>query len=162
MHEHGLNLSRRRFLQGSSLALAGGLASAWPGSLLGQPAPGTAAGPRRNVLVLLTDDQTFNTIRMLGNGQVHTPHLDQLAAQGTTLSHCFNQGGWHGAICVASRAMMASGRNLWRIVEPHNNRDAGALKVDYPLWGEHFRTHGYATFGTGKWHNGADSFARSF
>lgn len=161
-------LSRRRFLQCSGLAAAGGLASAWPGSLLAQPgqtpAPGTGAvpGAKRNVLVLLTDDQTFNTIRMLGNAQVHTPNLDRLAAQGTTLSHCFNQGGWHGAICVASRAMMASGRNLYRITQPHNNRDAGALKTDYPLWAEHFRNHGYATFGTGKWHNGSDSFARSF
>ncbi|MEM1354071.1 MAG: sulfatase-like hydrolase/transferase [Planctomycetota bacterium] len=134
--------------------------SAWPGSLRGQARAGD--GPRRNVLVLLTDDQTYNTIMMLGNGRMHTPNLDRLAAQGTTMSHCFNQGGWHGAICVASRAMMHCGRHLWRVVEPHNHRDAGLLSVDGPLWAEHFRASGYATFGTGKWHNGGASFARSF
>lgn len=29
-----------------------------------------------NILVLLTDDQRFNTIRSLGNPDVHTPNME--------------------------------------------------------------------------------------
>lgn len=157
-------LNRRRFVQYAALSAAG---AALPGALLGRGLlPATAlqadAAARPDILVLLADDQTFNTIRMLGNSQVHTPNLDALAARGTTMSHCFNQGGWHGAICMASRAMMATGRGLYRVTEPHSPRAAGHLQTDTPLWAEHFRDAGYKTFGTGKWHNGDASFVRSF
>ena len=123
---------------------------------------GGRGGRRPNVLVLLTDDQTYRSIHMLGNAQIRTPNLDRLAGRGTTLSHCFNQGGWHGAICMASRAMINTGRHLNQIVTPHDAGAAGWLQTDVPLFGQHFRDHGYNTFGTGKWHNGGDSFARSF
>lgn len=161
MSDPPADLTRRRFLQMSSAGAAAGAVGmlGWPGSLSAQNA---GAGSRRNVLVLLTDDQTFNTIHMLGNGVIQTPNLDQLAAQGTTLSHCFNQGAWGGAICVASRAMMNSGRNMYRITEPRDDRKSGSLQTNFTLWGEHFGNHGYTTFGTGKWHNGGQSFARSF
>jgi len=160
-------LSRRRLMQYAALS-AGGLAI--PGTLAGcstssvsaQQAAAGNAGGRPDVLVLLADDQTFNTIRMLGNSQIQTPNLDALAARGTTLSHCHNQGGWHGAICMASRAMMATGRHLYRITDPHDVRASGNLGTDHTLWAEHFRNNGYKTFGTGKWHNGGESFKRSF
>ena len=34
--------------------------------------------------------------------------------------------------------------------------------ADHAVMGECFRNAGYETFGTGKWHNGASSYARSF
>ena len=49
--------------------------------------------------------------------------------------------------------MVNSGRSLYRI----NNKLAGI-----PTAGETFGQQGYVTFGTGKWHNGAESFLRSF
>jgi len=39
-----------------------------------------------NVLVILTDDQRFNTIRALGNNEIHTPNLDKLVKSGTTFT----------------------------------------------------------------------------
>jgi len=59
----------------------------------------------------------------------------------------------HGATCVPSRAMLLSGRSLFRIDEQ--------LRRD-ETWPEAFSRAGYTTFMTGKWHNGNASLARIF
>lgn len=80
----------------------------------------TAAVPERrsvakrpNVLFLYTDDQTFDSIHALGNNEIQTPNMDRLVARGTAFRNCYNPGGWHGAICVASRTMLNTGLFLW-------------------------------------------------
>ncbi|TFH20352.1 MAG: choline-sulfatase, partial [Bacteroidia bacterium] len=67
-----------------------------------------------NILFVFADDQCYNTIRELGNEEVFTPTLDEMARHGTVFTTAFNMGGWHGAICVASRTMFNTGRFLWR------------------------------------------------
>ena len=67
-----------------------------------------------NILLLFADDQCYQTIHELGNLEVRTPNLDDLAKQGTVFTTAYNMGGWHGAICVASRTMFNTGRFLWR------------------------------------------------
>src|SRR5262249_44125729 len=73
---------------------------------------------------------------------------------GFTFTHAYCMGAMQGAVCVPSRAMVLSGRTLFRV--PTN------LPADVPLWPEVMGKAGYVTFGTGKWHNGPASFARSF
>ncbi len=121
-----------------------------------------AMDARPNVLVILTDDQTFRSVAALGHDGIHTPNIDRLVARGTTFTHAFNQGSWSAAVCVPSRAMLHSGRHLFQIVTPHHFEAASQLVGVEPLWAEQFRLHGYRTFGTGKWHNGRASFHRSF
>ena len=57
-----------------------------------------------NFIFVYTDDQRFDTVGIIGNNQVITPNIDKLAKRGAVLSHAYNMGAWHGAICVASRA----------------------------------------------------------
>lgn len=123
-------------------------------SLLPTAAPCRAAAPRRpNVLFLFADDQRFDTIHALGNEQIRTPNLDRLARSGFVFHNNYVMGSMSGAVCYPSRAMLNSGRTLWR----------APLELESgPLWGETFRQAGYSTFGTGKWHNGQASFARAF
>lgn len=109
---------------------------------------------RPNFLFLFTDDQAFQTINALNNPDVKTPHMDRLVKRGTTFTHCFNQGAWHGAVCVASRAMLNTGRYVWSC----GGDDCG----DHPLWGETLGKAGYDTFMTGKWHNRKPALQRSF
>ena len=47
-------------------------------------APGQA---RPNFLLLLTDDQTFRTLSIVGELEVKTPNLDRLARRGTRFTH---------------------------------------------------------------------------
>ena len=107
----------------------------------------------RNVLVLFSDDQRFDTIHALGNRDIETPHLDRLARDGFVFTHAFIMGSMQGAVCVPSRAMFLSGRTLFHVPENLAN---------VPTWPEVFKNHGFATFVTGKWHNGRESLARSF
>ena len=62
-------------------------------------------------------------------------------------------GSLQGAVCVPSRAMLLTGRTLFRVKDD---------LAGQPTWPEAFAKAGYATFLTGKWHNGAASALRVF
>ncbi len=109
---------------------------------------------RPNFLVVVADDQCFRTINALNNSEVRTPAFDRLMARGTTFTHCFHQGSWTGAVCIASRAMMHTGRFVWTC--------GGSNCGYYPLLGEVLQMGGYDTYVVGKWHNGDQTALRSF
>ncbi|MEM7307231.1 MAG: sulfatase-like hydrolase/transferase [Planctomycetota bacterium] len=111
------------------------------------------ADERPNILFLLADDQRPDAVGAFGNPHIRTPHLDSLVERGFRFSRAYCMGSMHGAVCQPSRAMIHSGRTLYRV--EMNLSDA-------PTLGETLRAAGYATFGTGKWHNGEASFLRSF
>ena len=118
------------------------------------PAPHPAgAGKRLHVLFLLSDDQQWNAIAALGNAHIKTPNLDRIVNRGMTFTQTYCMGSWGGAVCHPSRAMLMSGRTLWRV--------DGNL-TDEVIWPQVLEQRGYATFVTGKWHNGKASLARSF
>ncbi|GJM28961.1 MAG: choline-sulfatase [Cyclobacteriaceae bacterium] len=105
-----------------------------------------------NFVFLFADDFTFDAVRAYGNGIVHTPNLDRLAQAGVTFTNAYNMGGWHGAICVASRSMIMSGVSLWpaRKVE-QSWIESDGQRVDQ-CWGKLLEANGYDTYMTGKWH----------
>jgi len=108
-----------------------------------------------NILLLLADDQQADTIGAWGNQQIQTPHIDQLAQQGLNFRNAYCFGSPHGAVCIPSRAMLHTGRSLFRL--------NGDLQMkNHPTLGEILGQQGYQTFGTGKWHNGRSSFSKSF
>ena len=112
---------------------------------------------RPNILLLLTDDQRFDTIRALGNDEIVTPAMDGLVREGVAFTHACIPGGTVGAVCMPSRAMLHTGRTLFHL------RDAGAsIPLEHRLLGEELAHRGYHTYGIGKWHNGPQAYARSF
>jgi arylsulfatase A-like enzyme len=115
---------------------------------------GAASAEKLNVLVIVSDDQRADTIAALGNPHIRTPHLDSLVRDGLAFTRAYCMGAMQGAVCVPSRAMFLSGRSLFRAPE--------RLTEPVALWPKVMEQAGYDTFGTGKWHNGAPSFARAF
>lgn len=117
-------------------------------------AAGPSAAPRPNVVFLFTDDQRADTIRALGNRHIRTPSLDRLVQDGVAFREAHIPGSpRHGAVCQPSRALLMSGRSIFRVRED--------LK-DTPTWPEQLRRAGYRTYLTGKWHNGEASATRVF
>jgi arylsulfatase A-like enzyme len=132
-------------------------------SALGAPSLIRAGAKRPNVLFLFSDDQQADTIASLGNPHIRTPHLDSLVRRGVSFTRAHNMGGIAPAVCVASRAMLLTGQTLFRADERLTAEVTGrGRKGPFSLLPEHFRSHGYRTFGTGKWHNRAPIFARGF
>lgn len=111
------------------------------------------AAPVTNVVFIFADDQRADTIAALGNLVIKTPNLDRLVKRGVAFNRAYMQGGNQGATCVPSRAMLLSGRSLAQI-------DEKLLK--HQTWPSAFGAAGYATFATGKWHNGPPSISKSF
>lgn len=104
-----------------------------------------------NILFLFADDLCFEQVHALGHDTaIQTPHLDRLAARGTVFTHCYNMGSYSGAVCVASRTMLNSGRTVWRAesiyAQSEQERQAGRW------WSEYLKRAGYHTSLTGKWH----------
>ncbi len=122
-----------------------------------QPPEADAPKKKPNILFLFTDDQRFDTIHALGNEHIITPNMDSLVRTGTTFTNAYIMGGQNGAICMPSRAMLMTGRTLFRLLD--QGRD---IPEEHAMLPEVLRNAGYATFHTGKWHNGKSAFARSF
>jgi len=105
-----------------------------------------------NILFLFADDYTYNAVRLLGNNNIETPNIDRLVKSGTTFTHAYNMGGWNGAVCVASRSMIISGKSIWnakKMDERWRAKDTTALNA---TWGKLMETGGYDTYMSGKWH----------
>jgi len=110
-----------------------------------------------NILFLFSDDQRFDTIRALGNEEIITPNMDELVRGGTTFTNAYIMGSMSGAVCMPSRAMLLSGKHLFSLT------DSGkTIPPEHVMLPEVLREAGYVTFGTGKWHNEREPFARCF
>jgi arylsulfatase A-like enzyme len=60
---------------------------------------------RPNIILLLTDDQSYNSLGYAGNTQVKTPSLDRLASEGLIFDGAYDT----TSICMASRAQVMTG-----------------------------------------------------
>jgi len=141
--------NRREFLQTTGATLAATLGAQW--SARG------ASSRRPNIVLLFSDDHRFDTIAALGNSEIDTPNLDRLVARGTSFNQTCVMGGLHGAICVPSRAMLHTGRNLFSLDGPGDVIPPGWTSLPQAL-----RAAGYETCAIGKWHNDRAAFSRFY
>lgn len=109
---------------------------------------------RPNFLFMIADDHRHSAIGALGAEGLLTPTLDRLIAEGACFTQAHIMGSTSPAVCMPSRGMLMSGRNLFDTPDP--------LPEDIPLLPELLRQQGYTCFGTGKWHNRRGSYARCF
>lgn len=109
-----------------------------------------ADSEKPNIVFIFADDQCFSTINALGASGIETPNLDALAKQGTTFSHAYNMGSWSGAVCIASRTMLNSGRFVWNANAIHGQSERERSQGRW--WSEYLKQAGYRTYMTGKWH----------
>ncbi len=153
-----MNRLQRRTLLGVScaavLALANGVAI---GGRVAEDAD------RPNILFIMTDQHYAEAMSCrIGNGYVHTPALDRLAATGTLFTRAYTA----SPVCVPARNSIFTGRFPHDTaiecnrVHPRNPRPDGGgairLPEDYRHMGAYFRDAGYDTGYFGKWHKNFD------
>ncbi len=145
-------VNRRDFIL-SSLSGAGSLAAPPQTSAR----PGQRASARPNIVLILADDLGYSDLGCFGS-EIHTRHLDRLAASGVRFSQFYS-----AARCCPSRSCLLSG------LYPHQTGMGfmlGKARPDLPpgylgqlnnrfvMLPQVMRNAGYATLMAGKWHLG--------
>ena len=115
-----------------------------------------ADAERPNVILIMADDLGYRDLGCYGHEKIRTPVLDRLAAEGMRLTN-FHSG---ATICTPSRMALLTGaypvRLGWTqgVVEYLIPADMG-MNPDALTIAEIFRSEGYATGISGKWHIGS-------
>src|SRR5437870_1081740 len=110
----------------------------------------SSVAPRRpNIVLILADDMGFSDVGCYG-GEIHTPSIDRLAAEGVRLTQFYNM-----ARCCPTRASLLTGLyphqvGVGHLVEP--GLYPGNLGRNCATIAELLRDSGYATYMAGKWH----------
>lgn len=109
--------------------------------------------PKPNILVILTDDMGFSDLGCYG-GEIHTPNIDQLGAQGLRYTQFYN-----GARCCPTRASLLTGlyphqAGIGHMEQPRGKLEGyqGDLSRNALTLAEMLKTAGYGTYAVGKWH----------
>lgn len=102
-----------------------------------------------NVVLIMTDQQRFDTMACYGNDAVETPNLNWLVSEGTVFSHAYTT----SPSCVPARASLLTGMKPWNTGVLGMGRGQGPMGVNFShtLPGE-LASAGYYTRGVGKMH----------
>jgi arylsulfatase len=97
-----------------------------------------------NILLILTDQQRFDTIAALGNPLIRTPAVDRLVREGTAFVRAYTP----SPVCVSARCALATG------LPPHVTGCVNNMPMppDRPSFMEALTAQGYQTHGVGKMH----------
>jgi len=117
--------------------------------------PALSAARQPNVILILADDLGYQDLGCYGHPSIRTPVLDRLAGEGVRLTD-FHSG---ASVCAPSRMALLTGAYPTRIgwtqgVCSYLMGDHDGMNHDALTIAEIFKSAGYATAISGKWHVG--------
>lgn len=131
-------------MDGFEATVASAVLGAW---LMALPGVVAAEGKPPNIILILADDMGYSDLGCYG-GEIQTPNLDRLAANGIRFSQFFNS-----AKCEPTRASLMSGQ-YWQ--------SCGLGIKQGVTMGQAMRLAGYDSFALGKWHLDGNPVERGF
>ena len=99
-----------------------------------------------NIIWIFGDQHRAQALGYLGNPDVHTPHIDRLAAEGVTFDNAVAGCPW----CTPFRGSLLTSRYVHHCVQ----RTPQRIDPAYPTIADAFNEAGYRTAYFGKWHLG--------
>jgi arylsulfatase A-like enzyme len=107
------------------------------------PGPASSSAPKPNVLIVIADDMGYSDAGCYG-GEVATPNLDRLAANGIRFTQCYSTGR-----CWPSRTCLLTGYYAQQVrMDPPQ----GPLPAWTRVAPHYLKPLGYRCYHSGKWH----------
>ncbi|MHC4444074.1 MAG: sulfatase-like hydrolase/transferase [Planctomycetota bacterium] len=110
---------------------------------------------RLNVVIILSDDQGYNSLAATGCTDFKMPNLDRLVTQGTRMRQCYTS----APVCSPTRAALLTGNYQQRIDRVFDwvvgiLDEPWGLPASEPTLARMLKKRGYVTGIFGKWHLG--------
>ena len=119
-----------------------------------------AAVSKPNVILIMVDDMGYSDLGSYGS-EINTPNLDRLAKEGLILREFYNN-----SICAPTRASLLTGQYQHKAGVGYFDVNLGLpayqgyLNKESLTLGEVFRSGGYSTLLSGKWHVGSEDISQ--
>jgi arylsulfatase A len=107
---------------------------------------------RPNIILIMADDQGYETIGANGGTSYKTPNIDRLAANGMRFENAYAH-----PLCTPSRVALMTGQYNFR-----NYTSFGELRLSEKTFGNMLRDAGYKTAMVGKWQLSERDFQAPF
>jgi len=104
---------------------------------------------RPNILFIMTDDHSYQTLSAYDNRFIETPNLDRIAKEGMLYTNSFVS----NSICAPSRAVMLTGKHSHMNGQVNNAVSFDGTQQTFPKL---LHKAGYQTALVGKWHLKSD------
>ena len=122
------------------------------GAAATQRSTGQQTASRPNIILIMADDQGYETIGANGGASYKTPNIDRLAANGMRFENAYAH-----PLCTPSRVALMTGQYNFR-----NYTSFGELRLSEKTFGHLLRDAGYKTAIVGKWQLSEGDFQAPF
>ena len=108
------------------------------------------AQKKPNIVLIISDDHSYQTISAYGSKLMKTPNIDRIAQEGVLFSKAYVT----NSICGPSRAVILTGK--YSHINGFKDNETSDFDASQDLFVKHLQSNGYETAWIGKYHLGHD------